>query len=210
LDKAGIFFTAVWVQPIFWMLFFHYKTDKLDRLFKPLAICLFIVIVVIQLTPSLNALVYGVLVSAGLMFVYSILGCIFTWYLMDTKGWHLPQALSISALAGFIGSFYWEAPYIIRNAILVGFEWDWLLHIMVVFLVWYIKDSVGWCPDRRRLIYLTSIGLIISTVIMILDPIPPGVPLPARWNSFHYLLNRVVCTIIIFMLINKDEIEETV
>ncbi len=207
MDRAGIFFIIIWIQPIFWMVLFNFKTDKLDRLFKPFAICLFIVIAAIELIPSLNTPVYSAFASIKLMFLYSIIGGVFTWYLMDVKKWHLLQALSISALVANIGSFYWEAPYIIRNAILVGFEWDWFLHGMVIFLVWYIKDNVGWCSDRRRLIYLTGLGLLISTAIMILDPIAPGVIAPLKWNSFHYLFNRVVCSTIIFILINKDRVE---
>ncbi len=192
------------------MLFYHYKTDKLDRLFRPFMICLFMIIAAIELVPSLNTLVYDIFASAKLVFLYSVLGGVFTWYLMDVREWHFPQALSISALVVHIGSYYWEVPYIIRNAILIGFEWDWVLHAMVIFLVWYIKDSVGWCPDRRRIIYLTSIGLIISTIIMILAPVPPGVSAAERWNAPHYLLNRVICTTIIFILINKDKIEDMI
>jgi len=210
MDKAGIFFIIIWVQPIFWMVLFKFKTNRLDTLFKPFAICLFIAVVAIELIPSLNTIVYNIFASSKLVFLYSILGCVFTWYLMEYREWHFPQALSISALAVHISSYYWEAPYIIRNAILVGFEWDWFLHVMVIFLVWYIKDSVGWCPDRRRLVYLVSIGLIVSTIIMILYPIAPGVGASMIWNAPHYLLNRAVCSIIIFMLVNKDKIKETV
>lgn len=204
MDRAGLLFIVIWIQPIFWMVLFNFKTDKLDRLFKPFAICL-VVVVIAGFASSVNVPIRSIYTTVRLMLLYSILGCVFTWYLMDTKKWHLPQALSISALAVFIGSFYWETPYLIRNAILTGFEWDWLLHIMVVFLVWYIRDSVGWCPDRRKLVYLTSIGLVISMIVMIIDPIPPGAT--ANWNAPHYLLNRAVCSIIIFILINKDNVE---
>ena len=207
MDSAGLFFIIIWIQPIFWMVFFTFKTDKLDRLFKPFVICLFTAIVTITFTPSLSTLVYRVYASAKLVFLYSMFGCVFSWYLMNVKEWHLPQALSISALVANIGSYYWEVPYLIRNAILVGFEWDWFLHGMVIFLIWFIKDNVGWCPNRRRLICLTGIGLLISTAIMILDPIAPGVSAPMKWNAPHYLFNRVVCSIIVFMLINKDSIE---
>jgi len=209
MDKAGILFIVVWIQPIFWMVFFNFKTDELDKLFKPLAICLVAVAAIVELIPSLSATVYGVFATTRLMFLYSILGCGFTWYLMDIKKWYVPQALSISALAVFIGSFYWEVPYIIRNAILVGFEWDWFLHGMVIFLVWYVKDNVGWCPDKRKLAYLVSVGLIVSVIVMLIDPIAPGALAPTKWNDLHYLLNRAICTVIVFILINKDEIKET-
>jgi len=208
LDETGIFFIVIWIQPIFWMVLFNFKTDRLDRLFKPFAICLLITTAAIEFIPSLNTLVYNMFASAKLVFLYSLLGCVFTWYLMNVKEWHLPQALSISALVVNIGSYYWEAPYIIRNAILVGFEWDWFLHVMVIFLVWYVRNSVGWTPNKRKLVYLTSIGLIISTVIMIIDPIPLGVIVATKWNAPLYLLNRTVCSTIIFVLINKDKIEE--
>lgn len=219
MDRTSFFFIIIWIQPIFWMVLFNFKTDKLDRLFKPLVICLVATVVIIEANPSLRANVYATLSSFKLMYLYSILGCVFTWYLMDVKKWHLPQALSISALAAFIGSFYWEAPYIIRNAILVGFEWDWLLHIMVIFLVWYIRNSVGWCRDRRKLILLTCGGFVVSIILMILNPVPvysdksttvvvwDAAHYAAVWNSAYYLMNRVICTTIIFILINKDDIE---
>lgn len=210
MDKRGIYFIIIWVQPIFWMVLFNFKTNRLDTLFKPFAICLFIAVVAIELISSLSIAVYNIFASTKLMFLYSILGCVFTWYLMEYKGWHFPQALSISALAVHIGSYYWEAPYIIRNAILVGFEWDWVLHAMVIFLALYIRDTVGWCPDKKKLISLLGIGLIISMIVMILAPISPGVGTAVRWNAPLYLLNRVVCSTIIFILINKDKIKETV
>ncbi len=204
ITYSDIHFAIMWMQPIFWMLFFHYKTEKLDKFITLLVVSLVGITVSVEFIPSLNTLVYGSYPTAKLLFLYGTLGCMFGWYLVRVKEWHLPQALSISALAVFIGSYYWEAPYIIRNAILVGFEWDWFLHAMVIFLVWYVRDSVGWCPDKRRLIYLVSIGLIVSMIVMIIDPIPPRAGIATKWNAPHYLLNRVVCSTIIFMLVDKD------
>lgn len=197
----------MWMQPIFWMLFFHHKTTKLDKFFKPLVAFIFTSIIIIELIPSLRTTIYSVYPTIILLYLYALFGCIFSAYLMNVKKWHLPQALSISALVVFIGSFYWETPYIIRNAILVGFEWDWFLHIMGFFFVWYIRDSIGWCKNRKKLIVLTLIGLIFSTIIMILIPIAPSVVAPKIWNSFPYFLNRIICTTIVFILINKDDIE---
>lgn len=210
ISYSDLHFAIIWIQPIFWMLFFHYKTKKLDKLFVPSGISIFILMVAAKLFPPLTAVIFSISESAILLALYITLGYIFTWYLMYIKKWHLPQSLSISALATFIGSFYWEAAYIVRNAILIGFEWDWFLHILVFFYVWYIKDSVGWCPDKKKFIALICTGHIVSILFMVFNPVAPGMVAPEMWNSPYYLLNRVICTTIIFILINKDKIEDMI
>ena len=117
--------------------------------------------------------------------------------------WEFPRAVVASSLLVFAGSFYWELPLIIRNAFLVGFEWDWLVHIIGIIPLLFIRDYVGWKLTRRNLA-LIGAGLLISVIIMVAFPIAPGTGTGVEWNSAPYLFNRVACTLILFNAMNRE------
>ncbi len=131
---------------------------------------------------------------------------------MEFKQWHLPQAISISALVVFLASFYWEAPYLIRNALRTGPESAWVLHLFSIFPIWYIKDSVGWNPNLSNLqkMVIITVGLLVSTYFMNRYPVLgsdlTGVDDYVLWDAPHYLFNRVVASFIVFLLVYKEEV----
>lgn len=212
-DLVSLFvFFFVWVQPLFWMIFYHYKSKKLDRLINFLPfIC--VVYSIIMFREDITLLSHQLNFSSHRLYLlYGSMATIFTWYLMEFKQWHFPQAISISALVIFLASFYWEAPYLIRNAILTGPESAWVLHAFCVFPIWYIKDTVGWNPNLSRLtkMCIIAVGLIISTFFMnqypVLESAITGVDEYVLWDAPAYLFNRVVSSFIVFLLVYKEEI----
>ena len=208
-DYVSIFdFLLIWFQPIIWMYFFYFKTTKLDRLagFGMPTVILFVMFGYLLrfIIPSLDFL-FADNPIFNLFVFYIILGLSFASYLMLIRNWHFPQAISISGLIVFIGSFYWESPYLITNAFLIGFELDWFLHIMGLFVVWFIASSIGWKTDRRSLL-IVALGFVIATLFMLGWYVPSSLTLTARewasiWNSPYYMADRAICTIIAFSAI---------
>jgi hypothetical protein len=211
VEREAIMITArlllLWMQPIFWMLFFHHKDPEwasTEALIIPI-----LAIVVIGITNIIDPSILWFVTNQRLIVSYSSVGLIFAWHLMNNKGWPFPQALSFSALCVFAASFYWEIPWLVRNAWVHGFEPDWALHILVIFPYWYLKNAVGWNRnyDTMGLVAIFCIGIVISTVFLYAKPIPPtGLVGNAWqfWDSPHYLANRVICTWLTFLLFNTD------
>lgn len=197
-------FVLLWVQPIWWMFFFHNKRTDLDKYFSKFAIGLALLGSVLYLIPITRAFVFSTKPVVSLMVFYTTIGLVFTHILMFRYKWHLPQAMSMSALIVFIGSFYWESPYLIRNAFLLGPELDWVLHITGLMFFWYIKDTVGWKKDPITLV-LVVFGFFMATVFMKFGPLPSPDPTKAYivWNSPYYLSDRLICTVIAFFAIKK-------
>ena len=204
-DFVGL--TLVWYQPVFWMVFYHYKKHKLNQVLKWQTLAL-ILGTVLELIPITNYYINIYFPSHRLLFMYSALGTVYTAYYMKYRGWNYPQAISISFLAIFVGSFYWEVPYNIRNMFITGFEYDWLLHLLFIFPIWYLNITVGWRKiSNTRKIILVITGLLISLLFMLNYPVAPNTEAAAVWDSPYYLINRIICTTMFFYLIN-DRIEE--
>jgi hypothetical protein len=194
----GIFyFAAFWVQPLIWMPLWFVKTRKLDDFARPLTLTgLFAFLVGISPNPSLPDAIH-------LILFYYALGVGVATYLSVVKEWAYVRALSTAFMVVFAGSFYWEVPYILRNAALVGFEWDWMVHIIGIIPILFIKDYIGWNLNRRNLA-LVGVGLLISVAVMLVYPIAPGTGTGVEWNSPLYLFNRAACTLILFNAMNRD------
>jgi len=199
--RSLFFFTIFWVQPIWWMLFFHNRTKRLDSLSSILMVAITGLFIFLYYVPSGQQLLEQ-FASSRLIFVYLTIGLLMS-NVLERRGWHFPQAISISALVVFIGSFYWESPFLIKNALTTGFQSDWLLHITGLFMVWFIKDSIGWKTDKFSL-GLVIVGFISATVFMLFWPVPLGVVGSDIWNSTYFMIDRMICTVITFLVIKKD------
>jgi len=207
IPEEVIHLTIFWLQPIFWMLFFHVRRPTWTSprtLVLPMSL---IILVGIHDLFQLNFL--GWIPSHCLLVSYSSIGLILAWHLMNNKGWPFPQALSYSALVVFVSSFYWEIPVILYNAVTTGFEWDWLLHILALFPAWYLYKAVGlnqtYTPQGLLSIFM--MGILISTIFLYLNPIPPGLTADTSllfWDSPAFLTNRVVCVVLTFFIWNSD------
>jgi len=151
-----------------------------------------------------NLSVINTISSHQLIIAYGLLGVTMIFLLMNKYGWNYTQALPMSVLIVMAGSFYWEIPYLIRNAFLVGFEWDWILHISRIFTLiapFYLIGTDKLMYNSYKLMYFVA-GLLISVIFMVAIPVAPGTGGEAIWDSLPYLLNRVVCTGILFVILN--------
>jgi len=200
-----IYFVLVWVQPIFWMLFFNFKFKWLDGFFlRSVSYVFGLAALVIVYTDVLRNGLMNILVpSAPLYVIYFTMYYIFTTYLITIHEWHAPQALSASAMIVFVGSFLWETPYLIRNAFITGPQGDWWAHLTGLFFFWYIKDGIGWTTDKKTQL-LFPLSLLISTILMLNWPIPMTEISGTVWNSSYYLSNRIISTVLAFIMLRKE------
>jgi hypothetical protein len=173
-------------------------------------------------TKKLNFLVYPILVSPiiyvlaiyfnlldfigsqRLIFAYMLVGAIFVYTLVKLRSWDLTQAVPITMILIMAGGLYWEIPYLIRNAFLSGFEWDWILHISRLASIAALVFFIGFSPASsfKNKILLLSLGFALSIVIMSYYPVPPHTPGEDVWDTPIYLLNRIVDTGILFSIFN--------
>jgi hypothetical protein len=200
-------FTMVWLQPIFWMYFFYFKSKKLNNLMvvlMPVAIMLLGISYLLKgMIPFLNNVIQANPIITLFMFYIGV-GFVFALYLMVVKKWDFPQAIAISVLVVFIGSHYWEVPYLITNAFILGFQLDWVLHLVSLMFVWFILKTTGWKTDKKSL-GLIVLGLVIATLFMLGWYIPPSANANETvWNTPYYMLDRLICTVIVFLAIKKD------
>ena len=193
-DVLSVFyFAAFWVQPLIWMPLWFVKTRRFDRFLTPLLAVGYGIIWFLLMNSGADALV--------LIMFYYVMGSVLALFFM--KGLNLFRALSASFMIVFAGSFYWEIPYLVRNAALVGFEWDWIVHVIGIIPILFIRDYIGWNLTRRN-VALLGVGVLISLCAMWIMPIAPGTGTGAEWNSPLYLFNRLACTLILFNAMNRD------
>lgn len=208
-DFTSLFnFVAIWIQPIFWMFFFYSKTKKFDRIAKiampTTAIFLAVLYALKFFFPEVDG-IYNTYPMFSLYSLYIVLGFSFATYLMASKQWKFPQAISISTLVTFIGGFYWQSPYLVSNAFILGFQLDWVLHLTGLMFVWFVANTTGWKTDKASL-SAVALGFVITIVFMLGWYIPPNSPAHDSykiWNSPYYMLDRAVCTVIAFLAIKK-------
>lgn len=197
-----LYFLAIWAQPAAWMFIYYIKSSRFNNAIPTISPTALIIILFMNLHPYFYEL-KTTWEFIPLFSLYGGLGLIFTNILMVGYKWNAPQAISASALIAFIGSFYWEVPYLVRNAFVTGPQWDWLLHPMFLLYVWFLSVTVGW--GRKHRVTLVASGILISVLFMLNWNIPAGVGGGAIWNSPYYLLNRAICVGIVFTMINKSK-----
>lgn len=142
--------------------------------------------------------------SQHLIMAYTLIGTIFIYTLVVRRKWDITQAIPITMILVMAGSLYWEIPYHIRNAFLVGFEWDWILHASSLISVFALLFFIGLSPasSTRNKLLLLTLGFAVSIVMIIYYPVPPKVGSEDIWDSPQYLLNRIIDTAILFSIFN--------
>jgi len=204
------YFFIMWLMPVAWMALFSVRTDKLNNIFisiykYSLVLGLFVFVGLMEYVVSAFNFIYNSYPTSFLMIFYFTLSLTFTLYLIVVKNWNFPQAISISIICAFIGSFYWETPFLLYNAYTRGFEPEWVLHIMGLMFVWFVHKSVGWKKDTTTLFVVFG-GFILATIFMIFGevPSPLGIEQYRVWNSVYYMTIRLICTLISFYAVNKS------
>lgn len=204
------YFFIIWLMPIAWMSLFYVKTDRLNSIFTSiykyvLVFSLFIFVGLMEYVVSAFNFIYNSYPTSFLMIFYFVLAMSFTLYLINVNQWNFPQAISISMICAFIGSFYWEIFFLLYNAYTRGFEPEWVLHIMGLMFVWFVHKSVGWKKDIATL-FIVSGGFVLAGIFMRFGEIPPplGIEQYRIWNSAYYMTIRLICTLISFYAVNKS------
>lgn len=196
------YFTAIWLQPLFWMGVYDRNYSSSRRMtWRPLLVG--------ALSTALGVIIFNGVLSGIYDFVvlalfYASIGLFLGFLLSFKYHWSFFSALSGGAIVTLSGSVYWEIPYIIRNAFITGPERDWFWHI-VGFLYLYM----GIRRIRLHAGYWSFValflGLAISCAYIVFNPIPPGVGGGETWNTWYYLSNRMICTLILFWCLEKKQ-----
>jgi len=194
---------AIWLQPVFWMMMFYIRTKKHDEVIKLFSLSALVVSASVYLIPINWPPDYAFI---PLFAVYGCLALIFALVLMGLR-WHAPQALSAGFLTAFVGSYFWEVPYIIRNALITGPTGDWFLHAIGLFYVYFMAGAVGWQLNIRSALLIIG-GLAISTIFMLNWQVAPvssaSAYRPDIWNNGYWMLNRIIGACIMFTIIRKS------
>jgi len=194
---------AIWLQPVVWMMVFYVKSTKHDETIKLFSISMLVSLASVYLMPINWSPDYAFI---PLFAIYGSLALTFALILMWLD-WHAPQALSAGFLTAFVGSYFWEVPYIIRNALITGPQGDWFLHALGLFYVYFMAGTVGWQISWRSALLIIG-GLAISTVFMLNWQVAPvssaSASQPDIWNNGYWMLNRIIGACIMFAIIRKS------
>lgn len=183
---------VMWVQPVLWAMLLGVKSRVLDRLlFIGVTLGLSMGVVVMAVWPF--QLLFLFLFFGFLGYGFSL----FLW----RRGWRYTEAIAVAALCCFVGGFLWEVPYLIRNAFITGFQWDWLLHLLRLYFVAFLS---GYWLVTKRGVALIAFALLVSVFAIAISPLPPGHATEIyNWNSPIYMICRLVSTLVVFTLIHR-------
>lgn len=192
-------FALIWLQPIFWMVAYEKPIKILDRHPKAFGIALAIAIVAANVAywAAGSPPRYALLPSASL---YALLGFHLSKHLTD-RSWKFSKALPAAAVATFTASYFWEAPYLVRNAFITGLEGDWAWHLVGLLYFNWVRLKVG---HNKHAWLIIPLGLAVSSAYIYFWPIPPHVVGPEIWNSAYYMSNRLVCILIYYASLRTD------
>jgi len=204
------YFFIIWLLPVAWMMLFSVRTSKLNFIFSKIykayiVFSLFAFLGLMKDIINIFNFMYNAYPTTFLMTFYFNLALAFTFYLINVKSWNFPQAISVSVICALIGSYYWEVPYLIYNALNIGFEFQWILHIMGVMFFWFIWKNVGWKKDTKT-IGVVIFGFMLAFAFMYFGGFPKGHGENHYliWNSAYYMTIRLICTLISMYAVNKS------
>ena len=195
-----VVFSALWIQPLFWM-------GVHKRSYRDVPLGGLILLASAASILALNLVLASSPVAVNDVFTlfsfYSVLGLLFSGLLVERYGWNFFKALSVGVMTVFAGSFYWEVPYLIRNAFITGPEKAWFWHLVSLIYASWVFRVVGIRRDVG--VHLLLFGLGVSVVYILFNPISPGVGGGEVWNTWYYLSNRLICTLIVFLSLDKNK-----
>ena len=159
IDITQIAYFTSYLLPIPFMALFFIKTHKLDFLKKYGILTLFIPILA-QL--YLNNLGF----SFPLVLGYWILILLGT-SLFNSKGYTIPQSLSISFCLTYFGSLLWETPIIVYTAIIRGgIDGAFPLHIIYIFPMLLIYEKLKTNQPKKEIATILTWTLSYSVLIL--------------------------------------------
>ena len=192
--SSEVFSFAIMLIPLYFL-----STKKLNFMLYPTLAAP----ILIFINEAFNLPFLDFTASHKLILAYSAIGA-FMILMMMRSNWNFTQALPIATLLVFAGSFYWEIPYLITNAFISGFEWDWILHIsgIVPFIALYYLVGIEPTDNTKTTLVLFSLGFYVSIIIMIMFYVPFKTGNEAIWDAPIYLANRLICTYLLFRIYN--------
>ena len=190
-------FIFVWVTPAFFMVLYEYDTPRYNLWSRAIPY-------ILLLSLPFTGVYYLIYPTIRPFALYGYITIIATYMMCRVYWVNLPKAVSISAIACVLSSYYWELPWLVRNAVLVGYENDWILHLLGLVFLWFLVKFVGfkktWGVAGRLLAVLA-----LSTWYMIFTGIPPGASSARMWNGWGFMAIRTMSTATVMLSLDLEK-----
>ena len=198
--------------PIPFMLLYSLKTDRFNRFYGLFDFPFLVVSGFVAFALKFLYQFYGVfIVDSILFFLYSNLVCL--GVIAFQKKCNLPQALSISFNLAFFNSVYWEIPIHIYTILYHGYvDMAAHLHVLYALPIFFVYQKIRLPNPAWKNYALFLSGLLISTlcllpVITFHSPDIWNNP-PPSWAGLLWLLNRIICFLILCKIYVKGELSK--
>lgn len=208
---AEFFRVASFLLPVPFMALFFVKTDKLNFL-KTNPFPAFIVLVFLQIVFGTLGYVFPLVIA------YTSLVLLGT-SIFSSKGWTMPQALSLSFCLTYFGSFFWELPTHIYTIIVRGgVDGAFPLHLLFVFPMLLVYEKIKTNRTRED-VFLRASRLLLFSVLVLAGLLVGGYDIwsvPANPLSMQvveeavWMANRVIVVIGLFMIYRNSSLRKEV
>ena len=172
------------------MVLLKYDTPKFNRLTK------FIPLFLMMVMPFAGPLYYSEPMQRLIIF-YSYMFMILSYMLATFYQFNLVKAVSVGGLICVLSSYLWELPWLVKNAIVIGWEDAWILHLMGLFYFWYMKNAIGFKKDYPTKLMI-ALFLVLSTWFMFYTGIGPNFYDAVVWNSNSFMYIRITSIFVVF------------
>lgn len=208
---SEIFRVTTFLLPILFMTLFYVKTNKLNFLKKYGILTLFIPIFLQLFFNELGFHLY--LIFAYMIFV------LFGMSIFNSKGWAIPQALSVSFCLVYFGSFFWELPTHIYTIIVCGgIDGAFPLHLLYIFPMVFIFTNLKTNQLSREVFNLLFVILFFSVTVMSvligmgLDiwNVAVNPPFGQIVEESFWMLNRMVVIVGLFAIYIKSSVRKEI
>jgi len=201
-------FIIIWVIPGYLMVLIKYDTPRFNKYSK------YVPYVLLGLLPVMGPLYYQNPLKRLLIF-YGYMVSILTYIITKLYKKNFVWALSVSGITCLVSSYLWELPWLVRNALVTGFEPDWVLHFIGLFFVWYVSSNIGFKKTMlSKIVVIIFLG--VSTLFMIQTGMGPYAASDVDkvvenayvWNSNGFMFIRSLSILSVLQsldLKNKEE-----
>ena len=190
LSEQVLYFIFLWIGPVFLMVLLDYDTPRFNKL------TIYIPLFLMCLLPITGPLYFANPMRRLLVF-YGYMFMLVTFVMSYFYGNNLIWSLSVGGLTCIVSSYLWEVPWLIKNAIVTGFETDWILHLAGVFFFWFLKDKIGFKQEKTIKIMIATF-LAFSTWHMFYTGIGPKMYESVIWNGNDFMFIRAVSIFVVF------------
>ena len=207
-----------WTQPIVWMLLMHRPIPKFNQ-FKPLYYSLIVVFIIFLYPPWATKFSY----PSYLLMFYAAEWSIFTHYYQRKMLFN--QAVSLSALVVFVGSFYWEIPAIIKHTVDIGLHRELVYRLFFIIVIYFLLQKTKPHLTIKSFVMLVS-GVLVSIIVLNFYPnpnyvcwehiddwiiftptdLPSHLELKFRISAWIHLLNRAYCVNVLGLFFREAQL----